>query len=98
MYSGQFHEGLAIAYIEEKRSKYKYGYIDLKGELIIPFQYEGAENFKKGLGCIQSSENKKWGAVNKSGELIITCKFLNSFYFDNQVAVANENYDLIWSD
>ncbi|WP_061286038.1 WG repeat-containing protein [Leptospira interrogans] len=91
---GQFHEGLAIAYIEEKRGKYKHGYMNPKGELIIPFQYERAENFKEGLGCIQSSENKNWGAVDKSGQLIITCKFHNSLYFEDQIAIANEDYNL----
>ncbi|WP_061250517.1 WG repeat-containing protein [Leptospira noguchii] len=92
---GQFHEGLAIAYIEEKRGRYKCGYMNLKGEVVIPFQYERAENFKNGLGSVQSSENQKWGAVDKSGQLIIPFKFLASLYFEDQaVAIANEDYDL----
>ncbi len=64
---GQFHEGITKAYIEEKRGRYKCGYMNLKGEVVIPFQYERAENFKNGLGSVQSSENKKWGSRRQIG-------------------------------
>ncbi|EMJ96349.1 hypothetical protein LEP1GSC193_2908 [Leptospira alstonii serovar Pingchang str. 80-412] len=82
-----------MAYNEETRGKYKYGYMNRLGEFAVPLQYERTEIFSEGRGAIQSSESKKWGAVDKSGKLVIPFKFLNSFHFYDRVALAYENFE-----
>lgn len=50
-YSGEpFAGGLARVYSGDKK---KYGYIDSKGSLVIPFQFESANDFSEGLAAVQ---------------------------------------------
>lgn len=86
-----FSEGLAVAYSEVKPRRFQYGYMNLSGELIIPLEYERAEPFREGRGVVQSSETKKWGAVDSSGKLAIPHKFLNGIYFRDGMAVTAED-------
>nr|WP_307898570.1 WG repeat-containing protein [Leptospira borgpetersenii] len=65
--------------------------MNLSGELIIPLEYERAEPFREGRGVVQSSETKKWGAVDSSGKLAIPHKFLNGIYFRDGMAVTAED-------
>ncbi|WP_061235900.1 WG repeat-containing protein [Leptospira weilii] len=90
MYLRQFNEGLAVV-----SSDGKYGYMNQVGELVVPLQYEMATMFHAGRGSVQSSETKKWGAVDQSGKLVIQCKFLDPLYFHNQIAIAHENFDSV---
>ncbi|WP_418510538.1 WG repeat-containing protein [Corallibacter sp.] len=47
-----------------------WGYINLKGELIVPMQYRDAETFSDdGLAPVKTK--KLWGFINKKGELVI---------------------------
>lgn len=59
-----FQEGLAR--IERKG---KYGFIDKKGKLIIPVNFEQVGFFSNGLAPFR--KKKKWGYINKSGKVII---------------------------
>ncbi|EMY78910.1 hypothetical protein LEP1GSC060_0864 [Leptospira weilii serovar Ranarum str. ICFT] len=83
-----FSEGLAVMYHNNL-----YGYMDLTGFHTVPMQYERAEPFRLGLGCVQMKDTKKWGAINKSDKLVIPAKFLNSFSFFGDLAVVQESFD-----
>jgi hypothetical protein len=64
----------------------KYGYINTKGEVIVPIKYAYAQNFQGGLGAVTEEENGKktqWAFVNKKGELVTGFKYYN---------VANYSY------
>lgn len=73
----------------------KYGYIDLNNHVVIPFNFEDAENFSEGLArvgvhkgyynsIIGSLPYNLYGFINKKGEFVIEPKFpdpmLNSLY------------------
>lgn len=61
------------AYKVKKRNDY--GFVDIQGnELVVP-QFKMARNFSNGLAAIKI--NEKWGFVNKSGKVVIECKFTN---------------------
>lgn len=62
-----FHEGFTTigAYEENK------GFINKKGEIVIPQIYKDAGNFSEGLAAVQSVETELWGYIDKEGELVI---------------------------
>jgi hypothetical protein len=47
----------------------KYGFIDKTNNIVIPFQYDGADNFYNGIAVIR--EKDKYGAIDKSGKIVI---------------------------
>ncbi|EMO68821.1 hypothetical protein LEP1GSC132_1091 [Leptospira kirschneri str. 200803703] len=88
-----FNDGLAVVYREVKPRRFQYGYMNRFGEFVVPLEYEKAEPFREGRGVVQSSETKKWGAVDSSGKLVIPHKFLNGIYFrDGMAAIHDEKF------
>lgn len=81
-----FREGLEPVRIQDK-----WGYIDNKGNTIIPFQFDDASYFKNGLAQVRLDDRCGW--INKTGEIIIP--FAYSYYgssesfVDNLVCVRN---------
>lgn len=51
----------------------KFGFMDLKGKLVIPFVFDNVENFVNGLAQVENGDwsNRKVGFINKSGEFAI---------------------------
>ncbi len=47
----------------------KFSFINKAGELIAPFQYEGARNFSNHLAAVQI--NNKWGYINEQGKMVV---------------------------
>ncbi len=47
----------------------KFEYVNAKGETKIPAMYDGCDAFKDGVATIKL--NKKYGAINKSGDFVI---------------------------
>jgi hypothetical protein len=43
------------------------------GKVVIPFDYESAEEFKEGLAAVR--KNKKYGFINREGKLVIDYKY-----------------------
>lgn len=65
--SDNFYDGLAK--VRNKKTN-KYGFINLKGDLVIPCVYNNVGNFSEGL-CLIYNDNNKAGFINKSGEIVI---------------------------
>ena len=59
-----FFEGLARVEQNEKS-----GFINTKGEVIIPCIYDDAWNFNEGLAAVK--QNGKWSIINKEGKVIV---------------------------
>jgi hypothetical protein len=79
-----FSDGLAVHRVggKEKRTPdgyhtvivgAKYGYINKKGEVVIPVSFEGAGGFRAGLAAVKKEE--KWGFIDKRGELAIPARY-----------------------
>lgn len=58
-------EGLALV----NNRDYKYGFVNTKGEIIIPFIYDAARRFYEGLAAVQ--KGSKWGVINTLGEVVV---------------------------
>lgn len=63
-------------------NRFKYGFIDTTGEMILPLTYNGAFRFNQGLAPVRKGD--KWALMNKTGELV------TDFNYD-QLYFAGEN-------
>lgn len=80
--SGNFHEGLAFVENNEE----KYGYINTKGEVAIPFKLRHSSNFKAGRAVIETDAG--FGYIDKQGEIAITPQYPQAHPFDEGKAAA----------
>lgn len=90
---GNLSEGLATAKIKDSE---KFGYVDIKGNIIIPFQYDRADNFYNGIAEVKIDDNdylidKKGNKLTKDG--YDSC----SLPYDNGLVIVRkaEKYGLI---
>ncbi|HSI77773.1 MAG TPA: WG repeat-containing protein [Lunatimonas sp.] len=51
----------------------KYGYVDAKGEVVIPAQFEGVKRFSEGMAGVKNVSG--WGYINLNGEELISAQF-----------------------
>jgi len=85
-----FYEGLAVA----RKGDFftgKWGYINEKGEEVIPCIYDLAYHFSDGLAPVK--RGGKMGFINKKGEVVIPFIYnAVSEFSEGMAAVANEKY------
>ena len=69
---GELEDGLAaVAILNEKESKM--GFINTKGEVVIPIKYDNGSEFRNGVALVFL--DKKWGAVNRFGDMVLNMEF-----------------------
>jgi hypothetical protein len=73
------------------RSEKKWGYIDMKGNQVIPFQYDSCDSFKGDYAKVQI--DGKWGIIDKTGKTIIKPQYKNIIPGDNGIFTY---YDTGW--
>jgi len=84
---GAFHDGLAFV---QESSEWKWGAINAKGELVIPFMYTNKPaDFSEGLAAVRNQENKI-GYIDKTGSLVIPCNY-ESITDDNGLPFVGGN-------
>jgi hypothetical protein len=81
-------EGLICVYSD---SNSKYGYLDKKGNVKIPFQFDSAGDFINGFAKVKIEG--KWGYIDYNGEIIITCEFEQASDFSDGLALVKKDYD-----
>jgi hypothetical protein len=80
---GLYHEGLAVA-----KKDGKYGYLDINGNIVIPFIYDIAFDFEDGIANVHVKYYD--GYIDKTGREVIPIKF-NGFrtaYGDGELVLA----------
>lgn len=86
-YISQFHEGLAC--YQQNNS---WGYINSKGEVVIPARFHGAGTFSDGLASVTFLDKggHNFGYymmyINKSGKIAFPSKFCNALTFEDGIA------------
>lgn len=86
--AGLFCNGLA------RVEKEKWGFIDKKGEVIIPFKYKYVLDFNEGLAAVSIDDDGgtiSWGYVNTKGEEIIPPQYNHVSYFHQGRAVVSKS-------
>lgn len=79
--AGSFGNGLAPVYNMKSNL---WGYIDIKGNLVIDYKWISARSFHEGLACVE--ENGVYGFINPRGELVIPRRFLEAGDFKDGYA------------
>ena len=59
-------------------NKLHYGFMDLKGKVVIPAKYFSVNNFEKGKAVVEVSPGK-YSVINKTGKVIEEFKYYNTY-------------------
>lgn len=89
-YAGPFCDGLAAVMKYEEDGTRKFGYIDKTGSLVIPLEYNWADNnFINGLARVE--KDGKYGYIDKTGKLVIPLEYDWAGNFSDGLAVVYKN-------
>lgn len=96
-YLGSLHNGLAAFRINDK-----YGFINIKGEVIIKPQFDWVDEFSEGL-CVVRSDNGKLGSgkngyIDITGKLVLDFKFKIACKFENGIAKVQIDKEFVYID
>ena len=80
----KFHEGMASVQYNDQ-----YGFLNDKGDEIIPFKYDDAVNFNEGLAPVKL--NAKWGFIDKADNVVIPFKYDDASSFNEGLAPVKLN-------
>ncbi len=86
---GDFHDGLAAA-----KDNSLMGFINKKGKVVVPIQYDFATSFKNGTAAVsfRGSYFFRCGIIDKKGRWVIPCKYEDlSNFSDDGIACAKMN-------
>lgn len=75
LYSSKISDNLMMIAEEEGNSGKRYGYINYKGDVVIPVQYTYAEDFYNGCAIVSSELGT--GVINTRGEEIIPLTYVH---------------------
>lgn len=71
------YEGLDSFFNEDlepvENNESKWGFINVYGKIEIPFQFDYARSFHKGLAVVML--NSKWGFINKKGKVVVNIEY-----------------------
>lgn len=73
-----------------------YGYVNVKNEVIIPYQFDMAYDFSEGLALV--CKDDKYGYINTKGEIVIPYQFDDAKKFSEGLAPVNIGATLQLSD
>jgi hypothetical protein len=84
-YMNQFSEGLAS--LKDSKAD-KYGYVDTKGNVAIPFQFSSAADFSEGLASVElyGASGLTFGFINTKGKFVISADANMKFSFSDGLA------------
>lgn len=94
-----FSDGLAAVKIDENYFSF-WGYVDKKGEFVIPADFVDCMSFSEGLAVASKDQKKGYGYINKKGEFVIEEQFDKASPFNKGLAVVkiggeNSKYGVI---
>jgi len=65
---GMFHEGMALI-----ADHGKFGFINARGDFVVPMKYDGADSFSCGLASVKAGP--KYGIINRDGTIVLPPKY-----------------------
>src|ERR1051326_527970 len=87
--AGIFVDGMGLV-----RQQGKFGFIDMKGQMVVPPQFDGAHPFYHGLAAVKlccgatTTSNDQWGFIGHDGKYVINPQFQAVGDFISSVAPA----------
>ncbi len=88
--SYDFSDGLAVVKIGEK-----HGFINNKGQIVVPIIYDYAEAFINGVAYVSMNENgvSKSKIINTKGVVLVSDFTINSYSVDNKYVFGSKQID-----
>ncbi|MBQ0095722.1 MAG: WG repeat-containing protein [Bacteroidetes bacterium] len=83
-YISRYVEGLANAC-----NGHRYGYLDSKGNVVIPFRYKSAGDFREGLAKV--GNGKHYGFIDKDGNTVIPFIYDEAYCFHDGYTAVKKN-------
>ena len=78
-----------------RSSDEKWGYINMKGEVVIPFMFEDASNFYEDMAPVGKYDSASWsykyGFIDKTGSLVIPYRYAWTSIFSEGVCAVSDN-------
>ena len=74
----------------------KCGFINMKGEEVIPCQFQKTKRFNEGLAAVQMKY--KWGFINTKGEIVIPIVYDDVLSFKGGVALVEKGEECLYID
>lgn len=59
--------------MESQGRKGKWGFVNEKGEEVIPLRYDGAADFHNGI--VRVKLKRKWGSINEHGKIVVPIRY-----------------------
>jgi hypothetical protein len=84
-------DSLGTAIVSQKA---KFGYVNLKGKIIVPFIYEKGESFSEGKAAVK--RNGKWGFVDSTGKEICPFVYDSATLFRHGFGVVRKGKQFYW--
>jgi len=86
-YKTYFKEGLA-----RLSKKFKYGFMDAAGNVVIETKYEGVQDFSEGFAAVKS--NGKWGYLDRKGNVKIDFQYSEELqpFSNGRAFIRGANY------
>lgn len=75
---GELANGLVVV-----KEGFLYGYVNAKGEYVIPAQYEYADSFENNYAFVKKSD--KWGVIAPDGKELVACNYDEVTYCDGTI-------------
>jgi hypothetical protein len=82
---GEFSEDLASVGSHDEKT----GYVNRKGELVLPLKYDSGRDFSEGLAPVAVGD--KWGYVDRLGQWVLEPQFADAYPFHSGVAVVQDD-------
>ncbi len=74
----------------------QWGFIDKRGQVVIPPKFADAKDFHEGLAAVQDESNGGWGYIDKSGQAVIPPQFMDAGLFSEGLAAVRTATDGKW--
>lgn len=88
---GEFSDGLALVAMGYKNGDYRYGYINLKGEEVIPIKFIMGYDFKDGVALVKL-DYTTYALINKEREILNTYNHVFIYGYNNGVMAFADNF------
>ena len=68
--------------------QFKWGFLDIKGKIVIEDEYDHARDFSEGLAAVNKSG--KWGYINSNGEIVVPFQYRSAGAFSCNRALVQD--------
>lgn len=73
-----------------------YGYVNIEGSVVIPFTYDFASSFQRGLAKV--SQNGLYGLIDSTNTIIVPLEYENIQSFNDGYVVEIDDHHMVLSD